>query len=96
MTDQPHDPVPFRPYVHNTQPDYDSPSYGSTHKRHPKQPLVRMPHTVTEITGPRFSPKQFPPCTDIAKVDGHEAMGECTLSAVNHPLTKYVPALRFG
>ncbi len=76
MTGQSHDSLPFRPYASGTQPAYDSPSYLSTHKRHPKQPLVALPHTVTELTGPRFSPTLFPPRIDIATVDGHEAMGE--------------------
>jgi protocatechuate 3,4-dioxygenase beta subunit len=76
MTERPHDPVPFRPYVSRTQPDYDTQSYLSTHKRHPTLPLVRLPHTVTEVTGPQFSARHFPACVDIAKADGHEAMGE--------------------
>ncbi len=29
------DPVPFRPPVPFTQPDYDTPTYGSTALRHP-------------------------------------------------------------
>jgi protocatechuate 3,4-dioxygenase beta subunit len=76
MSESPHDPVPFRPYAQGTQPDYDTPQYGSTQKRHPKQALLRVPHTVTEVTGPRFTARHFPPCDDLAKVDGHEAMGE--------------------
>ncbi|MBV8654100.1 MAG: protocatechuate 3,4-dioxygenase subunit beta [Alphaproteobacteria bacterium] len=76
MTGQPHDPVPFRPYVRGTQPEYDSPSYLSTRNRHPKLPLVALPHTMTEVTGPRFSPKLFPACVDLARLDGNEAMGE--------------------
>lgn len=70
------DPVPFRPPVPGTQPPYDFPAYLSTHKRHPKHNLVSLPHTLTEITGPRFTPEQFPASIDISKVDGHEAMGE--------------------
>jgi protocatechuate 3,4-dioxygenase beta subunit len=76
MTGQPHDLVPFRPYVRGTQPEYDNPSYLSTRNRHPERPLVALPHTVTEITGPRFSPKLFPACVDLAMLDGSEAMGE--------------------
>jgi protocatechuate 3,4-dioxygenase beta subunit len=70
------DPMPFRPHVAGTQPAYDSPAYLSTHKRRPGLPLVRLPHTVTEASGPRFSPAQFPTCIDISKTDGHEAVGE--------------------
>jgi protocatechuate 3,4-dioxygenase beta subunit len=76
MTTTPHDPVPFRPYVAGTQPAYDSRSYLSTHKRHPQQPFARLPHTITEVNGPHFSPARFPACIDLTKSDGHEAVGE--------------------
>lgn len=35
-------------------PAYDYAAYRSTAKRHPKAPLVIMPHTMTELTGPAF------------------------------------------
>ena len=35
-------------------PALDTPEYKSTQLRHPKQPLVYLPHTVTEITGPQL------------------------------------------
>ena len=35
-------------------PPLDFPDYRSTRLRHPKQPLVHLPHTVTEITGPQL------------------------------------------
>ncbi len=68
--------APFRPYVAGTQPPYDAPAYGSTHKRHPSQPLLRIPHTMTEITGPRFTPSRYPPLADLSLVDGRSALGE--------------------
>lgn len=68
--------TPFRDITPGTQPPNDFPPYGSTHKRHPKQTLLRIPQTVTEITGPRFSRMQYPPILDMAKRDGHEALGE--------------------
>jgi protocatechuate 3,4-dioxygenase beta subunit len=37
-----------------TQPPLDYPPYRSTALRHPKQPLVYLPHTITEITGPQL------------------------------------------
>ena len=70
------DPIPFRPAAPGSQPDNDSPSYGSTRLRHPLQPLLRAPQTVTEISGPRFLPAQFPEMADISMEDGHQAMGE--------------------
>ena len=36
----------------DAHPPLDYPPYKSTALRHPKQPLVYLPHTITEITGP--------------------------------------------
>ena len=33
-------------------PPMDYPAYKSTALRHPKQPLVLLPHRLTEVTGP--------------------------------------------
>jgi protocatechuate 3,4-dioxygenase beta subunit len=76
LSSTPHDPEPFRPYADGTQPDYDVPAYGSTRKRHPREVLLRVPHTVTETSGPRFSPERFPAAADLSTVDGQAAMGE--------------------
>jgi protocatechuate 3,4-dioxygenase, beta subunit len=35
-------------------PPYDWPDYVGTRLRHPKQPLVIVPHTLTELTGPAY------------------------------------------
>jgi protocatechuate 3,4-dioxygenase beta subunit len=35
-------------------PRLDHPDYRSTRLRHPTQPLVYLPHTITEITGPQL------------------------------------------
>jgi protocatechuate 3,4-dioxygenase beta subunit len=35
-------------------PPDDSPSYRSTTLRHPKQPLIVLPHTLAELSGPVF------------------------------------------
>jgi len=67
---------PFRRYEPGTQPAYDVPGYGSTHKRHPQESLVRLPHTITETTGPRFSPAHFRPIPDLSAVDRKAALGE--------------------
>lgn len=37
-----------------TQPEYLHPPYASTAKRAPTKPLVLLPHTLSEITGPLF------------------------------------------
>jgi protocatechuate 3,4-dioxygenase beta subunit len=41
-----------------THPPLDYPPYKSTALRHPKQPLVYLPHTVTEVTGPQLGPER--------------------------------------
>jgi protocatechuate 3,4-dioxygenase beta subunit len=70
------DPVPFAPYAVATQPDLDSPAYVGTRKRHPTLPPVKLPHTITETTGPRFGPDHFPPIADMSRRDGQAALGE--------------------
>jgi protocatechuate 3,4-dioxygenase beta subunit len=37
-----------------TDPLYDSPAYRSTALRAPKKPLLILPHTLSELTGPAF------------------------------------------
>jgi protocatechuate 3,4-dioxygenase, beta subunit len=39
-------------------PPLDHPPYRSTALRHPKEPLVYLPHTITEITGPQLGPER--------------------------------------
>jgi protocatechuate 3,4-dioxygenase, beta subunit len=48
------DPAPYRRPYPNTQPDYLFPNYASTVKRAPKEPLVVLPHTLSELTAPVF------------------------------------------
>ena len=57
------DPQPYRKSYFNTQPDYLYPAYRSTVKRAPTQPLVQMPQTLSEITGPLFGAR------DVADTD---------------------------
>ena len=44
----------YRRPTAGTQPDYLFPRYASTVKRAPTQPLVMLPQTQTELTGPVF------------------------------------------
>ncbi len=37
-----------------THPPNDSPGYRSTALRHPKEPLIVIPHTMSELTGPVY------------------------------------------
>ena len=70
------DALPFRPYAPGTQPPYDAPAYLGTVKRHPKHRLHPMPHTITETTGPSFTPAHFAPLADLTRVTGEPALGE--------------------
>ena len=44
----------YKPLSPGSQPDYLYPAYAATRKRSPRQPLVLLPHTLSEITGPVF------------------------------------------
>lgn len=44
----------YRRPAKGTQPEYLHPAYASTRKRAPTRPLVLLPHTLSEITGPIF------------------------------------------
>jgi len=68
--------IPFRPFVPDTQPPLDAPAYGSTHLRHPKRPLRRLPQTISETTGPRFTPALFPEIGDLTKQATGAPLGE--------------------
>ena len=46
--------IGYRRPAAGTQPDYLFPGYASTVKRAPTQPLVMLPQTQTELTGPVF------------------------------------------
>jgi protocatechuate 3,4-dioxygenase beta subunit len=67
---------PFRPYAPATQPDNDSPAYRSTGLRHPLQKPLKIPQTITELSGPAFSPARFPSIENLAFNGRHEALGE--------------------
>ena len=59
------------------QAPYNSPGYGSTRLRHPLQPLLDLPHTLTETSAPSFSPQRHPVRDDLTvQADGSAAMGE--------------------
>ncbi len=58
-------------------PPYDHAAYTSTHKRAPKNPPVRIAHTLSEITGPRFGAEMVSAAdADLTHFAGGEALGE--------------------
>ncbi len=60
-----------------TQPEYLFPPYVSTLKRAPSQPLVVLPQTLTEVTGPVFGYDAVKPGdADLTKQHAGEPIGE--------------------
>jgi protocatechuate 3,4-dioxygenase, beta subunit len=60
-----------------TQPEYLHPPYASSVKRAPKRPLVLLPHTLSEITGPIFGQQAVRPSdNDLTAQHGSEPLGE--------------------
>jgi protocatechuate 3,4-dioxygenase, beta subunit len=58
-------------------PPADYSPYKSTGKRHPKQPLVVIPHTLTELTGPVYGHETVRPGdNDLTSHHGGDPIGE--------------------
>jgi protocatechuate 3,4-dioxygenase, beta subunit len=58
-------------------PPYDFPAYTSTHKRAPKRPLIVLPHTQTELTGPVYGHESVrPEDGDLTRQHAGEPLGE--------------------
>ena len=67
----------YRRFHPGTQPEYDFPLYASTAKRHPTQPLVIVPQTLSEITGPVFGHGDLKPTdNDLTRQHKGEPIGE--------------------
>jgi len=65
-----------RPYP-GTQPDHLHLPYVSSIKRSPTRPLVRIPHTLTEVTGPQFGKESVDSnAFDLTKQHAGEPLGE--------------------
>ncbi len=70
-------PAGYRRETPGAHPSYDHPAYTSTHKRAPRHALVRVEHTLSEITGPRFSRETLAPShDDLTHFNGGTALGE--------------------
>jgi protocatechuate 3,4-dioxygenase beta subunit len=60
-----------------TQPDYSYPPYASSIKRAPTQPLILLPHTLSEVTGPVFGYDALDPIdNDLTHQRSGEPLGE--------------------
>jgi protocatechuate 3,4-dioxygenase beta subunit len=63
--------------VQGTQPDYLYPPYASTRKRSPAKPLILLPHTLSEVTGPVFGRDDVgPDDNDLTRQHAGEPLGE--------------------
>jgi protocatechuate 3,4-dioxygenase, beta subunit len=59
------------------QPPYDHPAYRSSTLRAPKQPLLLLPHTLSELTGPAFGEDAVSEVdSDLTRQHAGEPLGE--------------------
>lgn len=65
-----------RPFP-GTQPEYLYPPYAATQKRAPTKPLILLPHTLSEVTGPLFGYGDVDPRHgDLTRQHDGEPLGE--------------------
>ena len=68
--------MPYNPEAEDQTPSY-SPPYASTVKRSPSQALVRIPQTLTEVTGPAAWERLMGPAMlDMTRQHKGEAIGQ--------------------
>ena len=67
----------YRPTYPGTQPDLLYPPYVSSVKRAPSKPLIPIPYTLSEVTGPMFGPEIIrPKAHDLTSQHAGEPLGE--------------------
>jgi protocatechuate 3,4-dioxygenase beta subunit len=67
----------YRRPMPGTQPPSLHPAYKSSLKRSPTQPLIHLPHTLSEITGPQFGPASVDvKAFDLTRQHSGEPLGE--------------------
>ena len=82
MTSRPHNLAArglagYRKPDRGTQPDYLFPPYVSTVKRSPREPLVMLPMSLSEVTGPMFGPESIGPGdNDLTRHGAADPIGE--------------------
>ena len=71
------DIIPYTREEKSAQPPSLYPPYKSTELRAPKQPLVILPHTLSEVTGPVYGHgRVLPVDADLTKQHAGEPLGE--------------------
>ena len=69
--------IGFRRHEPGTQPDSFYPAYRATQLRAPSQPLIFLPHTLSEVTGPVFGHSDIHPNDrDLTVQHAGEPLGE--------------------
>jgi protocatechuate 3,4-dioxygenase, beta subunit len=69
--------VTYRRQPAETHPPLLYPPYRGSVLRAPTQPLVAVPQTCTETTGPRFAAQDLPAMvSDLSRVGSHAALGQ--------------------
>jgi protocatechuate 3,4-dioxygenase beta subunit len=68
--------VAYRRYQDGILPAYNYPPYTSSVKRSPRQPLVPLRQTLSELTAPTFVPPETLPSVNLAKGPHGDAVGE--------------------
>jgi protocatechuate 3,4-dioxygenase, beta subunit len=67
----------YRPLHPGTQPDHLHLPYTSSIKRSPTKPQIRIPFTLSEVTGPSFRPEIVQPkACDLTRQHSGEPLGE--------------------
>jgi protocatechuate 3,4-dioxygenase beta subunit len=67
----------YRRPADGVHPPNDSPGYRSTALRHPKEPLVVIPQTLSELTGPAYPYRGIDPTdNDLTRQHAAEPQGE--------------------
>jgi len=71
------DPIGYRRAKPGTQPNYLHPPYQSSIKRAPTKPLIFLPHTLSEVTGPVYGHDQVRSTdSDLTQQHAGEPLGE--------------------
>ena len=69
--------IPYRRHAEESQPPYLYEPYRGTIFRSPRKPLIVLPHTLSEITGPVFGHDDIAPLdNDLTKHHAGEPLGE--------------------
>jgi protocatechuate 3,4-dioxygenase, beta subunit len=69
--------APYRRHDPNSQPISQYPAYRATARRAPQQPLIMLPHTLSEITGPVYGHDDIAETdNDLTRQHAGEPLGE--------------------